>query len=195
LFTKDKNDKLKDINYKTDEVIEEYNTHKEIYNIKSEKISVIFILFQTQTENLTLRNRLSPIITKFDKKGSIYSALIVGNTFLYWDESGLCIPKTCFGNVFNIICDIKYQKDLPDIEAAKEGYFTRLSKKICEWNTKKVYDKNNLNCQHFVDCILEEFGVDVFEELPKDRPFYLTLEKLRKNGCLDEMTIDLNESK
>jgi hypothetical protein len=66
---------------------------------------------------------------------------------------------------------------------------------ISNWNLKSLYDKNNCNCQHFIDEILIKLDLfDTIKNLPQDRPFSKFLNNIRKNGS-SKFDIEFNDSK
>jgi hypothetical protein len=106
-----------------------------------------------------------------------------------WNDSGICIPRKCVSQAALISADI----DSIGSEHRLEEVVESLAQVICEWNANIQYkdqsnmQKNEGNCQDFVQAILERMNIKI--EL--EGPLGSFLKKLRSEGkCKIQFEMD-----
>jgi len=125
--------------------------------------------------------------------GMFHSAIMVGPWLIEWNNSSLCIPRTCISQAALFSCDID---SITSLEGA-ETQVDKLSEFISHWNANMIYkessigrkNKNEANCQDFVLELMKYLGIEV--NFKGALGNFLT--KLAEKG-LCEMTIDFDNS-
>ena len=105
-----------------------------------------------------------------------HSALSIGPWYLEWTNRELCIPKKCYSQAAIIALDLDTGLELADGDVVIE----KISEVIARWNVMHKYDKNNNNCQAFVDEIL--LSLDIDPHLKFKGQLGLYLKRLRTKG-------------
>eukprot|EP01027_Heterolobosea_sp_BB2_P013076 GEZU01018903.1.p1 GENE.GEZU01018903.1~~GEZU01018903.1.p1 ORF type:complete len:299 (-),score=21.24 GEZU01018903.1:157-924(-) len=146
------------------------------------------------TNKVSAQDLLSPLVVELDGSGvgksdtQYITALFFGGWLIYWDDSGLCIPKRCIGTAVHFAAD-SANIGIFNMESA----FKVLSHVIQHWNNNICYRKNSDNAQTFLDFIMKhlrkyyQIKYPHYEsnrwcatDLTKGRFF----EEIRKNGSV-----------
>eukprot|EP01080_Neovahlkampfia_damariscottae_P002282 gene2282-2455_t len=175
---------------------DEFEEIKEIENLKKDvesipksdqfekelKIKIIFVDQMGESKiRSSFRKLLSPILSDFNvsSMGLFHTALLIGPWYLEWNDSGLCIPRSCTSKTAFLSADIGEISSIESLETIRE----KIAKIICEWNVNFSYQsfshkKNEGNCQDFVEIVLG--GLNLKFETSGVLEQFLT--DIKKNG-------------
>jgi hypothetical protein len=115
-------------------------------------VRIAFTLASTP-ENVS--NTIRKIPNEF-KTDVVHTALIIGDTILEWNQSNLCIPKSCVGSGILMVFDVG---TLPT-SGAPISRLNQLCATIVEYNVNQAYSKKHQNSQHFVDACLKDLEIN-----------------------------------
>eukprot|EP01080_Neovahlkampfia_damariscottae_P009178 gene9178-1266_t len=159
---------------------------------KQVKVKLVIAEVSHTSAGKTFRKLISPVLSKFDvipEFGMFHSALMIGPWMIDWNDSGICIPRKCVSQAALISADI----DTIGSEHRLDEVVDALADVICDWNAHVIYkdqskrEKNEGNCQDFVNAILEKLDVKI--EL--EGPLGSFLKKLRNEGkCKIQFEMD-----
>lgn len=154
---------------------------------KDSKLTLKFIITEIYTSPLQkgFREVLSPVLSTSNLSpdfGMFHCALLIGPWYFEWNDSSLCIPRTCSSNHALFVTDVlsvSIKKDLRDVLEV-------MCSMIVDWNIKREYtvipgklQELKGNCQEFVDSILTSLDISLnFEKTC----IGLYLDKMRKEG-------------
>lgn len=125
------------------------------------KVKLVIAEIAKSGNEKKFRRIFSPIATNLHMMGDFgwfHSALVIGPWYIEWNSSGLCIPRKCYSSAALLAIDvgtpIKNKVKLKEM-------IDKLAGVIVRWNTTKEYSQKSANCQHFVDDICKEIGLNL----------------------------------
>lgn len=137
----------------------------------------------TETEGPKLvKSLISPFLSSINipslQFGWFHSALVLGPWYLEWNDSSLCIPRTCHSK-FAVVClDIGSDIGHGNVDET----IKKVSKVICKWNTSKTYNYLNSNCQNFIEDVLSSLNINLTQVFQKDGKINQLLTQIKNKG-------------
>lgn len=124
-------------------------------------------LFDPQKDNLVIKLLLIPIapsafaqITKITGStyGYLHTGIQINNKVVDWDLTGLVIPRQFSSTVYAALditsAGTSSLKKTPEL-------MVKVTQFIAKWNSSYEYQTFTRNCQHFVNELLEEIGINL----------------------------------
>jgi len=120
------------------------------------KIKIMITEVMTSSSVKLFRRIISPVLqtTSHFEFGWFHTSIVIGPYYLEWTTKGLTFPKKIMSK--GAIAAF----DLGTIEPSKD-VLKKIAKIIYKWNTTRIYNTTDNNCQHFSDEILKEINVDI----------------------------------
>lgn len=158
-------------------------------------------------DNNNLRMFTNTIGDKFGiwKYGALHSSLALNGIILEWDDSSLVWPSPDYERIIFYSQEIKESKiwsiikwldkllvefsnvfiqfisENWKLKTILDKEIDKICEKCVEFNTRRYYSASNINCQFFVDQILQNIDVDLKFEGEMEK----AIDYVKKNGKLD----------
>jgi len=115
-----------------------------------------------------IKHIISPVLTTLrisPKFGMFHSSIMIGPWLLEWNDSGLCVPRTCVSRAAFFTADLMTISSSKRINEVRD----KIANVITKWNGTMSYTmasggikKNNeANCQDFVNEILNALEIKI----------------------------------
>lgn len=174
-------DTIKDLfpdDYK--EWIELSNVEKQKYK-PLEDLRIKLVITETTGPKL-VKSLVSPFLCSINipslQFGWFHSALVLGPWYLEWNDSSLCIPRTCHSK-FAVVC-LDLGSDIG--HGNVDETISNVSKVICKWNTTKSYNSLSSNCQNFIEDVLACLNINLHQVFQKEGKINQLLQQIKNKG-------------